>query len=365
MNDKRPPVLDKEFQIVIPTHNRPQKQITFQRLPPSLQAVALIVTSLESEAKAIRKNYSTKNVISLESFGALESHGQRIHTKRQWILENIRSKYILQLDDDLYYFRRCSTKYREYNQEAGRWKLNKAGVKAGAKLLYTATHLDIERMFAYFRKEVVGQYVHACFGSRMGNDLEEFEMDRVGGRSMHAICHHRATLLQEGIRFDEIDYREDFNVTLHLLKAGYPGFRLFCYTVSPNSYQAPGGCSSYRTHKASNRAAVRLATLHPGFVRLAHKDYKDHSRVEVMVAWRQAALKGQELGEILYVEPKDREYDEGMYLTKVYADVPPMFTHYDGKFWTVPSFNKPNLKTSLGWIRRLPFRVKPLPTKKP
>ena len=161
MKNTRPPVLDSNFQIVIPTHNRPAKQISLERLPKEVKEKTLVITSLESEAKEIRSNYNHRGVISLEKFGALESHGQRIHTKRQWILENLRSKYILQMDDDLYYFRRCLKKYREYLD--GRWKLNELGKAKGAKLLYTSEPDDVQKMFDLFECRVTeGQFTHSC-----------------------------------------------------------------------------------------------------------------------------------------------------------------------------------------------------------
>lgn len=360
MKNLQVPVLDPEFQLIIPTHGRPNKQTTLERLPQSLRELTLVVTSYEEEAKAIRKKYKGRYgaVVSLEKYGALESHGQRIHTKRQWLLENVKAEYIVQMDDDLYFFRRCHPKYRELVSKS--WKLNALGTKKGAKLLFTATEEYIEKYFARFRELMIEKkYVHGGFGSRMGNNNEPEEVDFKGGRLMHFLCHHRATLLKLGLRFDEVPYREDFNISLHLLRRGYKGLRIFSFAVSPNSYQAPGGCSTYRTQKASDKAAIQLALLHPGFVRLVDKDYKDNPRLEVYVTWVRALTSKA----VNVIDSGGRKVlaetaGEGMFRVRCYEGLPALWAYCDGQYWTVPTFNKPNLKTNETRLRSLPFPVK-------
>lgn len=357
------PVLDKDFQIVIPTHARPSKQITLARLSPDLRAKVLVVTSLEKEAKAIRRNYQDIGygaVVSVESFGDLETHGQRIHTKRQWILENVKSRNIMQMDDDLYFFQRCPPKYRAYVN--GQWKLTDEGRELGKKLLYTATEKRISVAFHRFIEIFLEKgYVHGGFGSRMGNDKEEPEVDFVGGRLMHCLAHNRKTLLDKGITFDEVAYREDFNVTLHLLRRGYKALRVFNFAVSPNSYQAPGGCATYRTTEESDKAAFRLALLHPGFVKPVEKQYKESPRLEVQVAWMKALdskrteVAGHPDGEN-WVRAKD--CPEGFYRVKAYTEGEPLWSYNNGKRWSTPTLNKPNLPTNPGRHTRIPFKVK-------
>lgn len=358
---KAVPVIDKDFQLVIPTHGRPNKQTTLMRLSQVLREKTLVITSLEEEARDIRKNYKNigyGGVFSLESFGALESHGQRIHTKRQWILENVKSKNILQFDDDLYFFQRCSPKFRSY--DSGQWKLTEEGKRLGKKLLYTATEDRITKSINRFAEVFMDKgYVHGGFGSRMGNDKEELEIDFTGGRLMHSIAHNRKKLIELGLRFDEVNYREDFNLTLHLMRRGYKGLRVFNFAVSPNGYQEPGGCSTYRTQKASDRSAMHLALIHPGFVRLVEKQYKDHPRLEVHIMWVKAlGSKATKLIESGGRKVAAEVAGEGMFRVLCYEGLPPLWAYSDGEHWTVPTFNKPNLKTNETRLRALPFPVK-------
>ena len=351
------PVLDRNFQIVIPTHGRSERQDTLRKLPPSVKDRTLVVTSLQSEVKEIQKNYGHRAVFSLEAFGALESHGQYIHTKRQWIVENIKSKYLMQLDDDMTFHRRCPVKYRQLQGTKSnlRWKLTDEGKELEYKLLYTATPKAIEKCMELVEKSMGKGFVHGCVGSRLGNDLDKLEIDTRGGRSMHAIVHDREFLLENNVRFDQIDFREDFNVTLNLLRRGLPNVRIFYYAVSPNDYGKTGGCSSYRTFEASNEAAIRLALLHPGFVTPNFKNYSfSGDRVEVVVKWQDALSKGPDLGNVVVSKPL--KCRPGTHVVLPYESDTEMYTLFDGDKWSTPSFSpKENAKT---WHSQMPFRLK-------
>lgn len=349
------PVLDKEFQLVIPTHGRSDHQTTLRKLPQSVKDRTLVITSLQSEVKEIKKNYGHKAVFSLESFGALDTHGKQIHTKRQWIIENVRSKFIMQLDDDMTFFRRCLPKYRIMTKQVGRWKLTEEGKARGLKLLYTSSATDIEKTINLMHKQMSKGFVHGGLGSRMGNDMEEDEVDLTGGRTMHAIVHDRKFLLKNDIRFDEIDFREDFNVTLHLLRRGLPNARLFCYAVSPEAFDAKGGCSTYRTFDASNDAALRLALLHPGFVIPRFTEYSySGSRVEVTIRWMEAVNKGPGLGNVVKVKPV--KCNVGLHTILPYESDTELFSFFDGEKWSTPSFSPKDNATT--WFTKMPFRIK-------
>ncbi len=285
---KRPPVADKDFQVVIPTYKRPHRQLTLTELPAELRANTLVLTSTWDEAKEIRRHYHHDLVWAVD-----DPSVDGIAKKRQWIIENVRSENIFQLDDDMYFFRRCPAKYRywEGTENAGSWKIRPEAAKRGHIFLFKKGFDDEQRMYMWnlVRKLMLEEgYAHTCIASRMMNNRIRSNL-KIVGRSMHAIGHHRRTLLDNGIRFDQVRFREDFNVTLQLLKLGYPNAILNSLVVNPMDFGAAGGVSTERTMEASDREAVRLAKLHPGLVKVQERKYStSQSRKEVVVFWQKA-----------------------------------------------------------------------------
>lgn len=293
------PVSNRKMQLVIPTHKRSERQITLKELSPELQQEVLIITSLESDAKAIRKNYGNllKNpklqVISIQEYGGEEGleSVDGIAKKRQWIIENVGSESIFQLDCDQYFFRRAPKKYRF--EDKGQLKLKpeyKDKVKLLGKVHLTADILT--ETFREFQRRMTDTkskefYVHTCLSSRMGNN-QVTDSWKIIGRTMHSLGHRRDVLLKNNIRFDEIKLREDFNVTLRLLRLGYENAIYYETTCSPSTYGAAGGCSEERTIKTSNKQAMVLAEMHPGFVKVVDKEYEGTPRKEVIIAWKKA-----------------------------------------------------------------------------
>lgn len=284
---KGPPVADRDFQVVIPTHRRVDRQVTFAGLPAELRAKTLLLASDPAEAKALRKKYKHDLVYAVN-----DPTVDGIAKKRQWIIENVKSANIFQLDDDMYFFRRCNKEYRTWEgAKSGRWVMNDDAKAEGRIFLFKDGFTDAMKMkrWDYIRNQMVEHgVVHTCIGSRLMNNNVKPDIKWIG-RAMHAIGHNRRTLLKHGIRFDEVKFREDFNVTLHLLRLGYPNMLLTNFIVNPLTYGSKGGASEERTVKKSDIAAVKLARIHAPFVKVVDREYKGSiPRKEVIVHWASA-----------------------------------------------------------------------------
>jgi hypothetical protein len=77
-----------------------------------------------------------------------------------------------------------------------------------------------------------------------------------------------------------------------LLLKGYPN-AIWTETVVDQRYDAPGGCSLFRTAELNDAEAVKLASLFPDYVTLVQREYKNGaSRREVIVRWKDALRDG-------------------------------------------------------------------------
>ena len=92
-------------------------------------------------------------------------------------------------------------------------------------------------------------------------------------------------------------FMEDFDVTLQMLRKGIPNCAFYHWAYDQAMTNAPGGCSTYRTHQNHEESAHKLAELHPGLVRLRQKANKTGgefgTRTEVTVMWKNAFKEGQ------------------------------------------------------------------------
>ena len=260
------------MQIVIPTHGRPYKQTTLNSIPESMREDVLLVVSTPEEYDILRKQHRNTKLAQVKS----------IADKRQWIMENVKAKKIFMLDDDLGFQARCPRKAREYQN--GRWKLLDPSHNLLAKRY--ATPKTIEKMFDTLSAKL-DTYAHVGLSSRMGNDTHG-DSWAYTARMMHAIGFDRKEFLKSGARFDTVQCREDFHVTLSLLKLGLDNAVYYDFCCSPGPYGAAGGASLERTIESSNLDAERLASLHPGLVKVVDKEYKNVPRKEVIVYWKKA-----------------------------------------------------------------------------
>lgn len=302
------PVFNKKMQLVIPTHRRPTRQFTLKSLCPEMQKEVLLVTSTVEDAKELRVNF--KDILRPEQVYAVnDSKINGIAIKRQWLVENIGSQSIFMMDDDQYFFARCDRKYRELefkHSAQGSWivkpkykeKIGDNGKPAHPLLakgyLTPARQTQLFRLLQDMMTRTENRYVHTCVSSRMGNNQVP-ESIKVVGRAMHSIGMRRDALIDNDIRFtgDGILLREDFYVTLQLLKRGLPNAIVYEAAFAPADYDSKGGCSGERSVELSNSQAKLLASLFPGCVRLVEKAYT-HSvpRLEVQIQWNKLYNQG-------------------------------------------------------------------------
>ncbi len=262
------------LQIVIPSYRRMPRQSTLGYLPPSVLSRTWLVID-DEDAKLIPL-YDTRDVNILIHPPEIDS----IAKKRAFIIRHFgvadrgveHQRKIVMFDDDLRFSVRVSNLDVRLRQ---------------------ATHVDLEDQLTLL-EEQLESYAHCGWSMRQGNNTK-----REGGWSQNArMCYvlaYDCGLLvtmenRKEIELGRIETREDMDLTLQLLRAGFDN--IVNYDIAADQvggYAAKGGCSSQRTLESSNADAYRLAELHPGLVKVVDKVYEGSlSRKEVIVQWKKA-----------------------------------------------------------------------------
>jgi hypothetical protein len=201
--------------------------------------------------------------------------------KRQWIMDQATTPYVMMLDDDL-----------AFSVRGGH------GVK-----LRRAIPEDVDKMLRLLLGWLVEDgFAHVGVSARAGNNRIPTEWKDIS-RMTGAYAFSKAELCRVGARFDRIPLMQDFDVTLTMLRAGLPNRVTYKYAYNQRGSNAEGGCSTYRTPELMRQAAERLVALHEPFVRVVEKRTKTSwqgmprdkdgytVRADVKVQW-QKAFKG-------------------------------------------------------------------------
>lgn len=243
----------KEIQIFIHTYGRANWQKTLEFISPNIQKRTWLVVQ---KREAHLYNWPRLMVLPKKIRG--------LSLTRQYILENAKKNKIVMLDDDLRFQRRISK---------DDWHLRNSMP---------------EDMGAMFRKmsRMLDDYAHAGISARLGNNRHA-ELHLTNVRMNGVIGYNRERVLGVDARFDRIELRQDFDITLQLLRAGLPNLVSveFAWDQARASNSA-GGCSGYRTQEMMTRCAHELAELHPGFVTITEKKTKVYSGAASKTAWK-------------------------------------------------------------------------------
>ena len=254
------------MKIIIPTYRR-DKQLTFSFFSKEAKDNTIFVVDQRDKDRLQIINRRPN-----EQFWV--SPAKTIAEKRAWIIREAHSRGIQKIcmfDDDL---RFATRKSPDWSQTA----------------LEPAKPEQIDGALSWLSSILMEECPHAGFGPRQGNNnaKEEFAC---ASKMMYALGYHVPTVMENAI-LGRMPFREDYDITLQLLRRGYNN--IVCHRlVVDNVYNLPGGCRDERTVEASDAAAELLAALHPGLVKVVEKPYKGSvPRKEVIVSWKKALGAG-------------------------------------------------------------------------
>lgn len=229
---------------------------------PLHKQVRLVVQDREAKAYAAR-HPKVKTIV-------LPSKIRRLSPTRQWLLENSPTDKFILMDDDLAFAcRRHDDPTRFLHSEP----------EETAKALIKMEGL-------------LDKFAHVgMLGREGGNRVTE---PIVYCTRMMRVLGYRKSIVHDkvGARFDRLPIKQDFDMTLQLLRAGYDNAVLATHVQNQAGSNTSGGCSVYRNPGMMRTASIQLAKLHPGFVKVVEKETKaawgGGVRTDVQIAWKKA-----------------------------------------------------------------------------
>lgn len=255
------------MQIIIPTRGRRNSQLTITWLSKALRQRTTLVCP-------------RKEAMSLESLGdditvvKQPDPDWTITKKRKWIMEewlNEGFEKIIMLDDDL----RFATRISETD-----WHLREI------------SGVELEAEFNRLEEKLGPEFPHVGFGQRQGNNRVDEPGWKIPGKMVYTLGYYLPIVVKE-CELGRIETREDMDLTLQLLRKGYPNAVWQNTVVDQREYDAPGGASAERTLESSNADCVKLSELHPGYVSFTKRKYKaSKPRIEVACQWKKALTDG-------------------------------------------------------------------------
>ncbi len=177
-------------------------------------------------------------------------------------------KFVM-FDDDLRFYKRITPED---------WRLRylpDLNLKASLMLL------DIER--------TLDDYAHCSISAREGNNRLPYEGVECS-RPLRVLAYRKDEFVD--LEHGRVKIMEDFDVTLQLLRRGFPNMVIAKWAQGQKQTQMEGGCSDYRTLELHEKNVKIFAQLHDGYVKLRQKKNKSGGefghRLEVTVHWKKA-----------------------------------------------------------------------------
>lgn len=250
--------------IVIPSMGRAHSQESLKHLRAAGLFVTIVVPYDEYDAY---KHHVTAGVLVVAPPPGVKG----IADTRQWMLDNVgKDAACIMVDDDLVFSKRRRddpTKLEDITPE------------------------ELRDAFYQLEDVLITECPHAGFACREGaNRVTDARIHNT--RILRVLGYNRLTLANEYIAFGRTQVMEDFDVALRLLRAGYPNTVLNLIAHNQKASGAAGGCSTYRTPQVQEQAALALAELHPGYVKVVTKETKTAwgggVRTDVNIQWKKA-----------------------------------------------------------------------------
>lgn len=274
------PTSNSGLEVFIPTRGRVDKQLTIAQFRLDSIGYTPVVPKCEVTGWTGRPIYIVPDEYKFSDV-------------RQFILRSP-GKYHVVIDDDLYLAVRRSddpTKFTNISE------LSDSGVIE-----------HVRRLFDQILDVLKAGWIHGGVAARQGANYSRDKYS-MASREMRFHFYNAEVVRKLGYDFRRVVIKQDLDFTLWMLRHGIPNIIINDYVQEQTGNNAEGGCSRYRTFETLKEGAVRLAELHPEFVKVVEKHPKrawgGQPRVDVNVQWKKAYKAG--LRYIASLKEKDQD----------------------------------------------------------
>jgi len=254
------------MKIYIPSRGRADLLTTTRSMPDQWKRRTTIVVNADEVARYRSKNFGVEVVASPV---------RGIANTRLWILENCDDDHCYQIDDD-----------HEFTKRDSAGKFN---------LLEPAEWDEMFNMLiGWYRAGVAMANISDARIAALNRTKDYVDSTRMYGN----FSMNRSVMLSS-VKFCRIDFMEDFDYILQLLKQGHTCRSSYRFSTRRAPSNSEGGCSvEGRTLAAQAKAARQLEALHPNLVstrKVTPKGdaWNGETRTDVRVSWKKAEKVGR------------------------------------------------------------------------
>jgi len=256
------------MRLYILTHGRVDRQTTYNGLPDSWKRnTQFVVQQREAHLhEALGRDILT-----------LPPHITNLHQTRQWLLDNVHTGKMVEMDDDIVFSARRDdepTKFRPMHAS------------------------DFDYMFKELEGRLKEGYHMVGIVAREGANRNT-EPYLYATRQMRLHAFNADLIKGANLRWDLLRSPgpEDFCMLLQLLTRGHENCVVNSYCQNQGGSNTSGGVSEYRTLDVHADACEHLASLFPSFVTVVEKKTKGSwgggTRKDVVIQWKKALVWGR------------------------------------------------------------------------
>ena len=252
--------------LYILTHNRRDRQTTFNSLPPKWKEQVTFVVQQNAPVPLCADN---SRVL------VLPDGITNLHQTRQYLLDNVHYAHAVELDDDVVFSKRRTDEPTKFG---------------------IMTYRDFDEMFEGIDDSLRSFPLAGVVAREGANRNTDKYLYATRQMRVHGV--NSSWIRDEGWRWDLLRSPgpEDFCMLLQSLTAGFSNVVLNDYCQNQGGSNTDGGCSTYRTPEVHADACHHLAELFPRFVTVVDKTTKGAwgggTRKDVRIQWKKALQHG-------------------------------------------------------------------------
>lgn len=254
------------MKIFITTLGRVDNQTTLKNLLGTNRNITLVVQ--DHEYKEHKNKYASDQVKVI----ALPKEIKTLGPTRKYMLETFNKDKIILLDDDLEF------SYRDINRKIIK---SKDPIVLNNMLDKIEQNLEVLAHVGIISKALLGQ----------SKNKPEFQNEYKENTKCVRFLAYNTSLFPEGLQFGRVDIMSDYDLTLQLLKKGYPNIVLLSHCQQdPGANTKKGGCTEQRNAEKHKIERLKMIGWHSSRI-CQHGETPFSLKCQWQKAWKDFGIK--------------------------------------------------------------------------